>query len=150
MLANLISSYIQNQSGSLGASQAAQAEAAAETTPKTASSESIDQAAYTLSNRAIMLSAVAQEFDVKGLKVSELGDLQTRLKEYSLIDQTGLSGLQVVYRAHQSSPDASTIDAENLLNEAMSEAKEKGASYSEFQTLGKLHRLFSNLASARH
>lgn len=147
MLSNLISSYLQNQSGA--AETAIKTQELQNTPPAEEQPQPADQGDYSVSNRAIMLSAIAQEFDITALKLDELGSFQTRLQEYNLVDSNSLTGLQVVYKAHLNTPNETSINAESLINQAINDASTNGSSYSETQKLGQLHRLFSNLASAR-
>jgi hypothetical protein len=160
MLLNALTNYLQNQPPAPGA--AANAEQTAEQTA-TAATQAVspaDAAAnetandgpalYEVSDRAVMVSAVASEFDVAALEVGQLGAFQSRLQEYGLIDNRGIQALSLVHTARRDLNEGDTIvNAKAIIDDARQHAWEDGGSYSERQQIQQLHTLFSNLHSAR-
>ena len=166
MLLNALSHYLQNQplttdSGRAEAAPAAQA--IAET-----SSDSEVTASFQLSDRAILISAVANEFDVTALNTQDLGLMQNRLLEYGLLDPKMLGAMRYL---HQTDPtpglDAklpnegsatmteasdfmqSDVNALTIMDNLRQSVTEQGGSFSTRQQINHLHTLMSNLASAR-
>jgi len=149
MLLNALSNYLQNQpvGSDLTSSQTAEAAPVSDASAPAKTPEG--SSLYEVSDRAVMVSAVAADFDVTALKANELGNFQARLQEFGLLQGQGLNALSLIHTARAGLEDTETIDAMALLDQAQSSATSEGASYTRRQQINQLHTLFSNLASAR-
>jgi hypothetical protein len=150
MLLNALTNYLQNQPATTDvAAGAAQAPSAADPVKEKDPAADSGPSLYEVSDRAVMVSAVAADFDVTALKAGELGSFQSRLQEFGLLQGAGLNALGMVHTARAGLSDSDTINAMALIDDARSTAVSEGASYTRKQQINQLHTLFSNLASAR-
>lgn len=104
---------------------------------------------YSPSQRALMVSAVASDFDVRSLPAGEVSNFQTRLQQYGLIDGRDLNALALINTARAELDDQTPLDTVAILSEARHQFGERGTGYSERQQINRLHTLIQNLASAR-
>lgn len=150
MLLSALSNYLQNQPASSDVSAGA-ALAAPAPAPAPAATEETPQgpSLYEVSDRAVMVSAVATDFDVTALRAGDLGRFQTRLQEFGLLQGQNLNALGIIHTARAGLTEDDTINAMALVDQARTDADNTGASYTQRQQLSRLHTLFSNLASAR-
>lgn len=148
MLLNALTNYLQNQPASADVQSAATQ--AVKTTDSTPSDNKDDPSLglYTVSDRAVMVSAVAAEFDVRALKPEEFGAFQNRLQEFGLLDREGIQALSLIHTARLDNTDNQPLNAKNIVDNAYAQALEPGASYSQKKQVHLLHTLFSNLDSA--
>ena len=151
MLLSALSNYLQHQHASTAAhsdNDAAQISSVTSVETK-AAEDSATPAAYIPSERAVLVSAVASEFNVQALPVNEVGGFQARLQQYGLLSGQALNALALVNTAREGLAENDTIDALNIIDQARTKFDELGASYSQRKQVSQLHTLFSNLASAR-
>ena len=148
MLLNALTNYLQNQPTSSDLqSQQTQAPSGVSERAETGSDDT-SPALYTVSDRAVMMSAVAMEFDIHALAPEQLGQFQNRLQEYGLIDNQGIQALSIVHTARLNSEDDSAVDAKAIIDKAYQQTQEPGTTYSQRKQIHQLHTLFSNLDSA--
>lgn len=141
---NALSSYLQNLPHPQTQVAAANAtEAAANLTAE--KSHSPD--GYVPSSRAIMVSAVASDFDVRALERQDIGKLQLKLQQYGLLNGRDLDAYSLLSTQIQNS-DQDKIDAVAVLDEATT-FTDSNLPFSERQGILHLHRLVHNLDSAR-
>lgn len=107
------------------------------------------QGGYVPSARAIMVSAVASDFDVRALERQEIGPLQVKLQQYGLLSGRNLDAFSLISTQATSSTDEPVIDALQLIDQAADKFDERHTPYSERQGINYLHRLLHNLDSAR-
>jgi len=150
MLLNALTNYLQNQPPPselpATAAPAAAPDAAKETQQDTGPT------LYEVSDRAVMVSAVAAEFDITALNASDLSRFQNRLQEFGLIDSKGINALSLVHTARlnmNEGDETAPINAKAIVDEAFELAAQPGTTYSQRQQIHQLHTLFSNLDSAR-
>jgi len=148
MLLNALTNYLQNQptSSDLQSQQTSAAAPAGESKPN--AGEDTSKAPYTVSDRAVMVSAVAAEFDIAALHPDELGRFQNRLQEYGLIDNQGIQALSVIHTARLQENEDTPLNAKAIVDQAYNDALQPGTSYSQRKQIHQLHTLFSNLDSA--
>lgn len=150
MLLSALSNYLQNQPTSSDVSAGAAREAAMAPVAAPAPEETPQgPSLYEVSDRAVMVSAVATDFDVTALRAGDLGRFQTRLQEFGLLQGQNLNALGLIHTARAGLDEDATIDAMALVDQARTDADNSGASYTQRQQISRLHTLFSNLASAR-
>lgn len=102
---------------------------------------------YVPSSRAIMVSAIASDFDVRALERQDIGKLQLKLQQYGLLNGRDLDAYSLLStQVQQESGD--TVDAVAILDQATS-FNENSLPFSERQAVLHLHRLLHNLDSAR-
>ena len=149
MLLNALTNYLQNQPGpSELKTSAAEATAPISDVEKASTDNSLGL--YEVSNRAVMVSAVAAEFNISELPPEQLEAFQNRLEEFGLIDRVGISALSLVHTARRDIEDGdNTINAKAIVDKAYQASAEPGTSYSQRQQIQQLHTLFSNIDSAR-
>lgn len=147
MLLNVLNQYLQNQ---LTQSAVTGVNATASSTDKTAQTGTDP---YEPSARAIMISAVATEFDVTDLSSEELNRLQDRLQQYGLLNQSDVKILSRLHvredEAEQVSDDStdSRINAFDDINRLRSE-QASSMPYQSRQALYRVQTLIHNLESA--
>lgn len=168
MLLNALTNYLSNQPATDSAASVA-APAAAKKDAESPVAEDLKDL-YQVSDRAVLISAVASEFDVTALSQNDLGKLQTRLQEYGLLNGRDLTGMQYLFQAGAAQAGAAGADgvAAEIAHEVSNESEareplnalavlenlrnniaEQGGSFNFRQQIGQLHTLVSNLASAR-
>ncbi len=154
---NALTSYLQQQSpwipdhnpadGVAGGQIGATAAVSATNTGNAESTAGAHQ--YSPSQRALMVSAVASDFDVRSLPAGEVGEFQNRLQQYGLIAGRDLNAFALINTARAELDDNAELDTVAILNEARQQFGERGTAYSERQQINRLHTLIQNLASAR-
>lgn len=173
MLLNALTNYLSNQPATDSAASVA-APAAAKKDAESPVAEDLKDL-YQVSDRAVLISAVASEFDVTALSQNDLGKLQTRLQEYGLLNGRDLTGMQYLFQAgaaqagaaqagaagadgvatetaHEVSNESEArepLNALAVLENLRNNIAEQGGSFNFRQQIGQLHTLVSNLASAR-
>jgi hypothetical protein len=151
MLLSALSNYLQHQHASTATNadtDAVKVDAVSSTDTK-ATEDKASPAAYVPSDRAVLVSAVASEFNIQALPVNEVGGFQARLQQYGLLSDQALNALALVNTAREGLAEDDTIDALGIIDQAKTKFDELGASYSQRKQVSQLHTLFSNLASAR-
>lgn len=150
MLLNALTNYLQNQPGPAELKNTA-AEAATHINNVEKPTSDTGPALYEVSNRAVMVSAIAAEFNISELPQEQLDAFQNRLEEFGLIDRTGISALSLVHTARRDVSEGSNnaINAKAIVDKAYQESSQPGTSYSQRQQIQQLHTLFSNIDSAR-
>lgn len=106
------------------------------------------QGGYVPSSRAIMVSAIASDFDVRALERQDIGQLQLKLQQYGLLNGRDLDAFSLISTQAQDDTQAS-IDALGVLDQVTQEFNQRNIPYSERQNINHLHRLLHNLDSAR-
>ena len=171
MLLNALSNYLSNQPLANAESSAPAAAAAApgKEADKELAADLKDL--YHVSDRAVLISAVASEFDVTSLSQEDIGRMQTRLQEYGLLSGRELNGMQYLFQAgaaqagaaqtvaaeagastEEATPQSANkerVNAVAVLDNLRNSIAEHGCSFSVRQQVGHFHTLISNLASAR-
>jgi len=116
---NAISHYIQNQPyGSATAANESAESQATGTATKAGKPAPLVMGDYTPSTRAVLVSAVASDYDVRALDAKSLGTLQNKLLQYGLIGGRDLDAFSVINVARGEQADNDVIDnieAQNLL-----------------------------------
>ena len=142
MLLGSLTNYLQNQ-GPLASSTETDAATAAVAANQSneAGAEQAANSDYQPSTRAILISAIATDFDVANLKPEQLSELQTNLQQYGLINQKDLLAFSQL-RAHMSNSETSSLESLDTMV-----SQEQG--YQNQQSAKRLQALFQNLASAR-
>lgn len=147
---NAISHYIQNQPyGSATAANESAESQATGTATKAGKPAPLVMGDYTPSTRAVLVSAVASDYDVRALDAKSLGTLQNKLLQYGLIGGRDLDAFSVINVARGEQADNDVIDALKIVGNMANNLNELGLSYSERQQIGKLNTLLHNLDSAR-
>lgn len=122
-------------------------------TPATALTGSADTSSaddlYAPSSRALLVSAVASDFDVHSLSPADTGELQQRLQQYGLVSTTELNAFSLINTARAEMGENDTLDAVAILDNARDQFSERGTAYTERQQINRLHTLVHNIASAR-
>ncbi len=98
MLLNALSNYLSNQPLSTENGAAAVAPATPAKEPEKEIAADLKDL-YKVSDRAVLISAVASEFDVTDLSPDDIGRMQTRLQEYGLLTGRELNGMQYLFQA---------------------------------------------------
>lgn len=136
-----LTSYLQNQpTGSTQTPQAVDA---------TAAVEELKPEDYRLSTKALMVSAIASEFDVEAIPRQQLGQFQQRLQQYGLLHGSGLSAMAVISAAPDSDNAASEVNALERVGQALDQFEHNQTPYSARQRITHLHTLLQNMKSAR-
>ncbi|WP_430461614.1 hypothetical protein ACQUQU_02205 [Thalassolituus sp. LLYu03] len=143
-----LTSYLQQQPVPLTDTQP-QTTAVSDAPTADAANNSDLQGLYAPSQRAVMVSAVAMDFDVRSLTSDDAARLQQKLQQYGLINGPDLNALALINTARADLNDGDTLDAVAILDDARSGFSERGTAYSERQQISRLHTLIHNIASAR-
>ncbi len=141
-----LTSYLQNQP--TASSLAPQAKDAA------AAKDELQPGDYQFSTRALMVSAVAQEFDVEAIPRDHLGQFQARLQQYGLLQGSSLNAMAVVNAgpslSHDNTDESSaSVNALQRISEARQQFDANQTPYSDRQRINQLHTLLQNMKSAR-
>jgi hypothetical protein len=141
-----LTSYLQNQP--TASSLAPQATDAA------AAKDELQPGDYQFSTRALMVSAVAHEFDVEAIPRDQLGQFQARLQQYGLLQGSSLNAMAVVNAGPSLSDDNSdesstSVNALQRISEARQQFDANQTPYSDRQRINQLHTLLQNMKSAR-
>ncbi|KZZ42647.1 MAG: hypothetical protein MK185_12135 [Saccharospirillaceae bacterium] len=139
-----LSNYLQNQPLGTGATS----ESAA-TGGVSDDQQPLETGAYNLSQRAILVNAVASEFDVQQLETDDVGKLQLKLQQYGLLQGNDLGGFALLHNARGQLQTDENLDAVQLLNLAKQRFDADQVGYSERVQISRMHTLVENLASAR-
>jgi len=105
--------------------------------------------AYAPSARAVLVSAVAADFNVRALRGEEVGHLQNKLLQFGLLDGRGLDAFASLNTARADLPEGQRLDAVQTLDDLALQFEERRTPYSERQQIGRLQTLLHNLDSAR-
>lgn len=144
MQLNALSNYLQNQplaNNATPETQAADALAAERSV--------VEAGSYNPSQRAILISAVASEFDVRQLQSQDVSRLQQKLQNYGLLQGSDISGFAPLHNARSLLQDSEKLNALDLLNGMKQRFETDQISYSQRQQINQTHTLIENLASAR-
>jgi hypothetical protein len=144
MQLGVLSNYLQNQPLGTGATS----ESAA-TDGVSDDQQPLETGAYNLSQRAILVNAVASEFDVQQLETDDVGKLQLKLQQYGLLQGNDLGGFALLHNARGQLQTDENLDAVQLLNLAKQRFDADQVGYSERVQISRMHTLVENLASAR-
>lgn len=145
---NALSSYLQQLPLASHTATATTETGATKSADRLANSDFPD--AYAPSARAILVSAVASDYDVRALNRQELGGLQRQLQQYGLLAGRDLDAFALINTQTNIPTDNNdAIDAVQVLDQATQSFNERNTPYSERQNISRLHRLMHNLASAR-
>ncbi len=104
---------------------------------------------YAPSARAVLVSAVAADFNVRALSSPDVGALQGKLLQFGLLNGRDLDAFSVIHTARSDLEDGQTLDALQLVDEISGQFSERQIPYSERQQIGRLQTLLHNLDSAR-
>lgn len=115
----------------------------ADATPDTSNS------LYAPSTRAVLVSAVAADFNVRSLSSPDVGALQGKLLQFGLLNGRDLDAFSVIHTARSDLEDGQTLDAVQLVDDVSSQFSERQTPYSERQQISRLQTLLHNLDSAR-
>lgn len=118
-----------------------------------------EQAEYQPSQKTLMLTAVAEDFNVTDLALDRIDDLQRRLQEFDLLTPITQNAMQILHRlrgehgdvniAHDKADLSTThINAVNVLKYKQQQLQQQGANLYQRRQVTELVRLFSNLESA--
>lgn len=121
-------------------------------TPTTTAAENrpdSSNSAYAPSTRAVLVSAVATDFNVRALHSDDVGALQGKLLQYGLLSGRELDAFSVINTARADLEAEQTLDAVQLVDDVTRQFSERQIPYSERQHIGRLHTLLHNLDSAR-
>lgn len=140
MLLNALTNYLQNQPPPL-----AQAPVAADVDPKSEQTQALDDSGYAPSSRALMVSAVAHEFDVNHLTTDDVVKLQQRLQHFGLLQGRVGEAFSLLYAKQDEQP----VDAVAVFKGAAERFDAEQVGYAKRQSITQMHTLMSNLASAR-
>ena len=95
MQLNALSNYLQHQPlGNNATSEAQGIEGISATEEKP-----LEPGAYSPSQRAILISAVATEFDVEQLSQEQVGQLQLKLQQFGLLQGNDIGGFAILHNA---------------------------------------------------
>ena len=144
MLLNLLSHYLQNQATQTQSAPRVQGDL---NTNDQGISSGSDQ--YQPSPRAILISAIASEFDVTSLSSQDINRLQDRIQQYGLLNQHDLKIFGKLHasgdEAENSPPEA--INALDHINQ-LSSNESQDLPYRSRKALARVQTLIHNLASA--
>lgn len=157
MLMNVLSQYLQNQTTTQATPQQTTGAGAVQATSAGETATS-GNALYSPSTRAILIGAVASEFDVTDLTPDDLNRLQDRLQQYGLLNQPDVKVLARLHQqpgngeSHASAGDKTStpnlrINAFEGLNQLHQEQSEQ-LPYQSRQSLQRVQTLIHNLESA--
>lgn len=144
---NALSNYLQNMPHPQ--QQVAASAAPAEVSTAARSNGAEVQEGYVPSPRAIMVSAVASDFDVRALERQEIGSLQHKLQQYGLLNGRDLDAFSLLSVPTNGQDNTHTIDAVDMLDQITAEFDTRNIPFSDRQNISHLHRLMHNLDSAR-
>lgn len=147
MQLNVLNNYLQNQPLNTGATSESAAVQGVSGEQSGQSHAGPDD--YSPSRRAILLSAVAQEFDVQALSAEEFEPLQRRLQEYTLVNSNDLNAFSLIHNAKPALGERQTLDAVALLEQASNRFDSEQIGYQQRRQISRVHTLMQNLASAR-
>ncbi|GGY38407.1 hypothetical protein GCM10011297_09470 [Bacterioplanes sanyensis] len=141
-----LTSYLQNQPAASSAAPQAPDSATGKDEPKPGD--------YQFSTRALMVSAVAQEFDVEAIPRDQLGQFQARLQQYGLLQGSNLNAMAVISAGSptndaEAGTPTSSVDALQRVTEARQQFELNQTPYSDRQRINQLHTLLQNMKSAR-
>lgn len=143
MLLNLLNNYLQNQTTGSSSSTAVR-----NNSPLQDSTEATGPGQYEPSPRAIMISAVAMEFDVTSLSSQDLNRLQDRIQQYGLLSQ---HDLKILGKLHSGSDEndmpPQAINALDNIDQ-LSDRLSQELPYNSRKALQRVQTLIHNLASA--
>lgn len=105
--------------------------------------------AYAPSARAVLVSAVAADFNVRALRNEEVGALQNTLLQFGLLDGRGLDAFAALNTARADLQPEQRLDAVQTLDDLAEQFEQRQIPYSERQQIGRLQTLLHNLDSAR-
>lgn len=143
MQLNALSNYLQHQP----LTNAATAEAAS--TDAADSASVAENGGYSPSQRAILISAVAAEFDVEHLAQEEVGQLQLKLQQFGLLQGQQISGFSLLHNARGQLQEGEDLNALRLLEHSRQRFDSDQVGYQQRQQINQMHTLVENLASAR-
>jgi len=143
MQLNALSNYLQNQPLASGATAETQQASAAE------QPENLEPGAYSPSQRAILISAVAAEFDVQQLSQEDVGRMQLKLQQYGLLQSSDISGFAILHNNRAQLESGETMDALAVLESAKQRFETDQVGYSQRVQINRMQTLVENLASAR-
>lgn len=144
MQLNALGNYLQNQPLHTGETQASHS-----VDGDKKDEAPLEAGAYSPSQRAILMSAVAAEFDVQELPAENLSQLQSRLQQYGLVQGTELGAFSIIHHAKSQLPESESLDALAVLDEARQRFDIDQVGYSQRVQINRIHTLVQNLASAR-
>ena len=143
---NALSSYLQNQQNVRTPASAAGAVLGASTIDD--NGEPVE-GSYMPSERMILVSAVATDYDVRALKRQEVGDLQQTLMQYGLLGGRDLDAFAFINTQFPEENAPSVVNALGVLEQVTQEFTVRNLPYSGRQQVSNLYRLMHNLDSAR-
>lgn len=152
MLLNALTNYLSNQPATDSAASIA-APAAAKKDAESPVAEDLKDL-YQVSDRAVLISAVASEFDVTALSQNDLGKLQTRLQEYGLLNGRDLTGMQYLFQAGAAQAGAAqagdalagAAGADGVATETAHEVSNESEAREPLNALAVLENLRNNIA----
>ncbi|MAS23849.1 MAG: hypothetical protein CMI03_18575 [Oceanospirillaceae bacterium] len=145
-----LTNYLQHQPAPGNDTSTQQAAAANAVNAATDSAEAADlNGLYSPSQRALMVSAVATDFDVHALTPDQTSALQQKLQQYGLVSTSDLNAFAAIHMARSDMNEEDTLDAVAILDNAREQFTERGTGYSERQQITRLNTLMHNIASAR-
>lgn len=145
MQLNALSNYLQNQP--LGTKSTADTQGVDGL--NTGEEKPLEIGAYSPSQRAILISAIAAEFDVQQLDQEQVDQLQLKLQQFGLLQGNDISGFALLHNARGQLPEGETLDALQLLDVSRQRFDVDQVGYSQRQQINQMHTLVENLASAR-
>lgn len=123
--------------------------ASAEVASASSAANDAGSGSYLPSARAVLVSAVAADFDVRALQGDDVSALQQKLQQYGLVSGRDLNAFAVIHTARTELGDSGSLDAVSLLDDVTRQFGELNTPYSERQQISRLHTLVHNLDSAR-
>lgn len=144
MQLNALGNYLQNQPLHTGETQASSS-----VDGDNKDDKPVEVGAYSPSQRAIFMSAVAAEFDVLELPAENLSRLQSRLQQYGLVQGTELGAFSIIHNAKSQLEESESLNALAVLDEAKQRFDIDQVGYSQRMQINRIHTLVQNLASAR-
>ncbi|ASP40748.1 hypothetical protein CHH28_19655 [Bacterioplanes sanyensis] len=137
-----LTSYLQNQPTSSPLAPTA--------SDATQTNEELKPEDYRFSTRAIMVSAVASEFNVEALPKQQLADFQLRLQQYGLLQGQALNSMAIISADNSDTGNSeATINALQRVSDAREQFEQNQTPFSERQRINYLHNLLQNMKSAR-
>lgn len=114
---------------------------------------------YQPSQKTLLLTAVAEDFNVSDLALTRVDDLERRLQEFDLLTPITRNAMQMLHRlrgdhsdipltSDQTDPSSAHINAVNVLKYKQQQLQQQGADLYQQRQVTELVRLFSNLESA--
>lgn len=122
--------------------------------------DSGDTGDYQPSYQTLLLTAIAEDFDISELPLDKINALQQRLNQFGLLTPNLHNAMRTLHQLRgdhselttNNSPDmpaATHINALRFVEYQQQQMQQKGADLSQRRQIGDLVRLFSNLESAR-